>query len=67
MIFFFEGEKDSFVALPGKGGSQQSNALKTVPLWKGLGGGFTVWQWKNRAIDKDQGRGKLALSFKAGG
>ena len=26
-----EGEKNSFIALPGKGGSQQANALETVP------------------------------------
>ena len=26
-----EGDKNSFIALPGKGGSQQANALKTVP------------------------------------
>ena len=26
-----KGEKNSFIALPGKGGSQQANALKTVP------------------------------------
>ena len=26
-----EGEKGRFIALPGKGGSQQANALKTVP------------------------------------
>ena len=26
-----EGEKHSFIALPGKGGPQQANALKTVP------------------------------------
>ena len=25
-----EGEKNSFIALPGKGGAQQANALKTV-------------------------------------
>ena len=26
-----KGEKNSVIALPGKGGSQQANALKTVP------------------------------------
>ena len=34
---FSKGEKDSFIALSGKGGSQQANALETVcPLWEGL-------------------------------
>ena len=47
-------------------GSQQANALKTVPPWERLGGGFIVWGVENRAIHKDQGRGKLALSFKSG-
>ena len=42
-----EGEKDSFIALPDKGGSQQPNALKAVPLpWERLEGGFTVGEWK---------------------
>ena len=27
-----KGEKNSFVALPGKGGSEQAHAVKTVPL-----------------------------------
>ena len=26
-----KGEQNSFIALPGKGGSQQANALKTAP------------------------------------
>ena len=46
---------------------RQANALKAVPSpWESLGGGFIVWGVENRAIHKDQGRGKLALSFKSG-
>ena len=32
------GKKNSFIALPGKGGSQQAHALKTVPQPPHLGG-----------------------------
>ena len=43
-----EGGKNSFIALPDKGGSQPANALKTVvcvlPLWEQMGGGFIVWE-----------------------
>ena len=35
-------------------------------LLERLGGGFIVWGVENRATDKDQGGGKLALPFKAG-
>ena len=31
------------------------------PALGDIGGGFIVWGVKNRAEDKDQGRGKLAL------
>ena len=61
-----KGEKDSFIALPGKGAT--ANALKTVPPLEGvrrwfysLGSGKGI-----RAVNKFQGRGELALSFKAG-
>ena len=60
-----EGEKDSIIALPGKGKSQQAKALKTVPPWERLGSGFIIWGVENRAREKDQGRGKLALFLKA--
>ena len=56
--------------MPGKGGSQQAKALKTVPTptptppQERLGGGFIVLGGKNRAADKDQSRGKLALFSK---
>ena len=58
--------------MPGKGGSQQAKALKTVPTHpppytppqERLGGGFIVLGGKNRAADKDQSRGKLALFSK---
>ena len=55
-----DGEKDSFIALTGKGCHSK---LMFCP-WKGLGGSFIVWGVENRAADRDQGRGKLALSFK---
>ena len=47
-------------------GPQQVNALKTVTTVEGIKRWFYGWGVENRAIDKDQGRGKLALSFKAG-
>ena len=53
-----EGEKDSFIALRGKVGHS--------PLWERLRGGFIVWGVDNRAVVKEQGRGKLAVFFKAG-
>ena len=48
-----EGEKDSFIALPGKGGHS-----RLMP-WERLGGGLQFEEWKNRAIGKDQGISKL--------
>ena len=39
---------------------------RLCPPWKGLEDGFIVWGLENMATVKDQGRGKLALSFKAG-
>ena len=32
-----EGEKSSFIVFPGKGGSQQANASKTMPLLGEIG------------------------------
>ena len=62
-----EGEKNGFIALLSKGESQQTDTLKTVPPpWKRVGGGFIVWGVTDRATDKDQGRCKLSLFFKAG-
>ena len=50
--------------MPGKGGSQQANALKTVSPWVRLGGGFIVSGVENRPSDKDQGPCKLSCSSK---
>ena len=63
---FLEKEKKVALLFCHAKGPQKANALKTVPLWTGLGGGFIVWGVENRAANKDQGRGKFALSFKAG-
>ena len=57
-------EKNSPIALSGKGGAQQANAFTTAPTPERLEGGFIVWGVQNRAADKDQGRGKLALFSK---
>ena len=38
-----EGEKDSFIAWPGKGGHSELILKRLCPLWKGLGEGFIVW------------------------
>ena len=54
------------MVLPGKGGHSRLMPLRLCSPWKGLGGGFLVWGVGNRATDKDQGRDKLALSFRAG-
>ena len=65
-----EGEKNSFIALPRRGGSQQAKYLKDrAPSPAALG---EIGRWfysiasgvKNRAADKDQGRGKLTLFSK---
>ena len=44
-----KGEKNSFIALPGKGGSEQANALKTVPL---LGKNFEEFYSKKKKKKK---------------
>ena len=50
-----EREKIALLLLPGKGGSQLANALKTVPLLRRDGRrGFIVLGVKNRTTDKDQ-------------
>lgn len=56
-----EGEKNSFIVLPGKGGSQQTKASRTVSPLREIGGSFIVWGMKNRATDKDEVRDELAL------
>ena len=67
-----EGEKDSFIALSGKGGATTGLCLKAPllpppppPLWERLGGAFIVWEWKNRVIGKGQSRRELALFFQS--
>ena len=51
--------------MPGKGRSQQANALKPwFPLRRDWEVVLKVWGMKNRATDKDPGRGKLALFSK---
>ena len=66
-----EGEKKKkqlLYCFAGQRGPQLANDLKTVPPSEGvrrwfysLGSGIGI-----RAVDEDQGRRKLALSFKAG-
>ena len=46
-------------------GPQKPNVLEAVPLLGDLGSGFIVWGVENWAVDKDEGRDQLALSFKA--
>ena len=65
------GVKEKKIALllgqaKGVGRPHQANALKTVPPLGEMRGGFIVWGVENRTVDKDQGRGKFALSFKTG-
>ena len=59
-----KGEKDSFITLPGKGGHSK---LKMVPPLEGARGWFYSLESGIgiRAVDKEQGRGKLALFLKA--
>ena len=53
---FGGAEESSSIALPGKGGPQQANALKTVPLFLGnKKGSYNFRVEKSRALDKDQG------------
>ena len=49
--FWVKAEKNSFIALPGKGRSQQANALKTVPPLGEIGRWFYSLEVKNRATD----------------
>ena len=60
-----KGEKDGFIALPGKGGCSRLMPSRLCPPWGKLGGGFIIWGVEIRAVDKHQGRGKLALFLKA--
>ena len=63
---FWVKEKKIAYCFARQKGPQQANALKTVPPWERLGGGFIVWGVENWASDKDQVRGKVALFLKAG-
>ena len=47
-------KKNSFIALPGKGGSQQDNALKTVPPLRKNCKEFYSKKEKNRFLDENQ-------------
>ena len=62
---FWEKEKKITYSFARQRSVTQENILKTLPHWERLGGGSMVWGVENRAIDKDQGRGKLALFLKA--
>ena len=65
---FSEKEKDSFIALPGKGDHSRLMPSRLGTPWQ------RFWRWfyslgsgiKITAVNKDQGRGRLALFFKAG-
>ena len=57
-------EKNSFYCFARQMGPQQANALHTMtPLGENRKWFYSLGV-ENRARDKDQGRGKLALSFK---
>ena len=59
--------KNSFIALPGKGGSQQAHASKTVPPLGETGRWFySLGSEKIGPTDKDQSGGQLALFSKLG-
>ena len=59
-------KRNSFIALPGRGRSQQASASKTVPpLGENKRWFFSLWV-TNRAADKDQGRCTPAAFSKAG-
>ena len=58
-------EKKSFYCFARQRRVQQANALQTVPPLGEMGRCFYSLGVKNRAAHKDQGRGKLVLSFKA--
>ena len=58
-----KGEKISCPALPGKGGSRQANALKTVaPIGKNFQEIYTKKE-KDRFSDRNQDRDKRAFSL----
>ena len=49
-----KGEKNSFIALPDKGGSQQANALKTLPPIRKNCREFYSKKERNRISDRNQ-------------
>lgn len=60
-----KGKKTALLLCQAKGATV-ATALKTVPPLEGFKRWFYSLGVENRAADKDQGRGKLALSSKAG-
>ena len=61
---FGKGGKNSFIALPSKGGSQQTKALKTVPSPIGKNyEEFYSKKEKNRFSERNQGWDKHAFFF----
>ena len=60
---FGERRKNNFIALPGKGRSQQANALKTVPLFRKNRKEFYSKREKNRFSDRNQDWNKHAFFF----
>ena len=65
-VFGVKEKKIALLLCPSKGGPQQANASKTVPPLGKIRRWFYSLGSGNTAIDKDQGKGKLALSFTAG-
>ena len=61
--FWVKEKKNSFVALPGKGGSQQAHALKTVPPIRKNYEEFYNKKEKSRFADRNQGWDKGAFFF----
>ena len=59
-------KKRAFIVGPGKVGHSRLVPKRLCPPWERWGDGFIFRGVENRAIDKDQGRGKLALLLKAG-
>ena len=59
-----EEEKNTLLLCQAKEGHSGPMSQRLCPLQERLGGCFTVWGVKNRATDKDQGRGKFALFSK---
>ena len=56
-------EGSRFITLPGKGGPQQANVLKTVPQFLGNRKGSYSFRVENKVADKDVGWGSLAFFF----